>query len=204
MRSTFVALSIALAAAGAGAAVQAQMPGAADVSRVQAGTYKTDANHTQVVWSVNHLGFSTLYGMFGAKSGTLTIDPKNPSAAKVNIEFSTADLNATSPQFSTHLKSGDFFDVAKFPTATFTSTSVQASGTSAKIAGNLTIKGVTKPVTLDAKLMGAGANPMSKAQTIGFTATATVKRTDFGLGMAAPAVGDDVTLHITAAFEKTA
>jgi len=204
MRSTFVALTIALAAAGLGAGVNAQMPGAADASRVQAGTYKTDANHTQVVWSVNHLGFSNLYGMFGAKSGTLTVDPKNPAASKVSIEFAVDDMNTSSKQFGTHLRSPDFFDAAKFPTATFVSTSVQASGTSAKIMGNLTVHGVTKPVTLDAKLMGAGANPMSKAQTIGFTATTTIKRSDFGLGMAAPAVSDDVMLHITAAFEKTA
>jgi polyisoprenoid-binding protein YceI len=202
MRRAFIALS--LAAMAVPAFVNAQMPGAPDAARVVAGTYKVDPAHTQVVWSVNHLGFSNLYGMFGAQSGSLTIDPKNPAASKVNIEFSTADLTVTSARFGTHLKSGDFFDVAKFPTATFVSTSVQASGTTAKIMGNLTVHGVTKPVTLDAKLMGAGANPMSKAQTIGFTATTTVKRSDFGLGMAAPVVSDDVMLHITAAFEKTA
>lgn len=202
MRRALIALS--LAAMAVPTFVTAQMPGAPDVARVTAGTYKVDPNHTQVVWSVNHLGFSTLYGMFGAKSGSLTIDPKSPAAAKVSIEFSTAELTVTSAQFGTHLKGADFFDVSKFPTATFVSTGVQASGSSAKISGNLTVHGVTKPVTLDAKLMGAGANPMSKATTVGFTATATVKRSDFGLGMATPVVGDDVTLHITAAFEKTA
>jgi len=202
MRRALIALS--LAAMAVPTFVTAQMPGAPDAARVTAGTYKVDPNHTQVVWSVNHLGFSTLYGMFGAKSGSLTIDTKNPAASKVSIEFSTADLTVTSGQFATHLKSGDFFDVAKFPTATFVSTGVQASGTTAKITGNLTVHGVTKPVTLDAKLMGAGANPMSKAQTVGFTATTTVKRSAFGLGMATPVVSDDVMLHITAAFEKTA
>ncbi|MDB5688958.1 MAG: hypothetical protein JWL91_834 [Sphingomonas bacterium] len=202
MRRALIALS--LAAMAVPTFVTAQMPGAPDAARVTAGTYKVDPNHTQVVWSVNHLGFSNLYGMFGAKGGSLTIDPKNLAAAKVSIEFSTADLSVTSTQFGTHLKSGDFFDVSKFPTATFVSTGVQASGTSAKIMGNLTVHGVTRPVTLDAKLMGAGPNPMSKAATVGFTATATVKRSEFGLGMATPVVSDDVTLHITAAFEKTA
>jgi polyisoprenoid-binding protein YceI len=203
MRRALIALSVAAAIA-APAVVTAQMPGAMDASRVTAGTYKADPNHTQVVWSVNHLGFSTLYGIFGAKGGSLTIDPKNPSAAKLSVEFSMADLTVSSKQFGTHLSSPDFFDTAKFGTATFVSTSVQPSGTSAKITGNLTIRGVTKPVTIDAKLMGAGPNPMSKAATVGFTGTATVKRSDFGLGMAAPAVSDDVKLEITAAFEKTA
>lgn len=202
MRRALIALSIAAVAVPA--LVTAQMPGAADASRVTAGTYKVDPNHTQVVWSVNHLGFSTLYGMFGAKGGSLTIDPKNPAASKLNVDFSMTDMTVSSKQFGTHLQSPDFFNTAQFGDAKFESTSVKASGTSATIAGNLTIRGVTKPVTLAAKLMGAGANPMSKAQTIGFTATGTVKRSDFGLGMAAPAVSDEVQLQITAAFEKTA
>jgi polyisoprenoid-binding protein YceI len=202
MRRALIALS--LAAMAVPTFVTAQMPGAPDATRVVAGTYKVDPNHTQVVWSVNHLGFSTLYGAFGAKDGSLTIDPKNLAATKVSVSFAIADMSVTSSKFSTHLQSADFFDVAKFPTATFVSTGVQATGNNAKIMGNLTIHGVTKPVTLDAKLMGAGANPMSKATTAGFTATATIKRSEFGLGMVAPVVSDDVTLHITAAFEKTA
>jgi polyisoprenoid-binding protein YceI len=202
MRRAIIALS--LAAMAVPAFVTAQMPGAPDAARVTAGTYKVDPNHTQVVWSVNHLGFSTLYGAFGAKDGSLTIDPKNLAAAKVSISFAVAEMAVTSAKFATHLQSADFFDAAKFPTATFVSTGVQASGTTAKIMGNLTIHGVTKPVTLDAKLMGAGTNPMSKAVTTGFTATATIKRSEFGLGMAAPVVSDDVMLHITAAFEKAA
>jgi polyisoprenoid-binding protein YceI len=111
-------------------------------------------------------------------------------------------MTTTSAAFTKHLQSKDFFEVEKYPSAKFVSTSVTVDGQNAKIAGDLTLHGVTKPVTLDAKLTGAGTNPMSKAATVGFSATATIKRSDFGLGYAAPAVGDEVKLKITAAFEK--
>ena len=196
-----------LAAAGVAAVmiatpVLAQTPGAPDVSRVAAATYKVDANHTQAVWSVDHMGFSILYGMFGSMSGTLTLDPAKPEAAKVSIEIPMSGLTTTSAGFTKHLSSADFFDVEKFPTAKFESTSVVVSGQTAKITGDLTLRGVTKPVTLDARLAGAGPNPMSKAATVGFHATTTIKRSDFGMTYALPAVGDAVELQIEAAFEK--
>lgn len=182
--------------------VLAQQPGAPDVSRIAAATYKVDANHTQAVWSVNHMGFSILYGMFGSMSGTLELDPAKPSAAKVAIEIPLSGLTTTSAGFTKHLSSKDFFDVEKFPAGKFVSTSVVVDGQKAKITGDLTLRGVTKPVVLDATLTGAGANPMSKAQTVGFHATTKLKRSDFGLGYASPVVSDDVNLEITAAFEK--
>jgi polyisoprenoid-binding protein YceI len=98
------------------------------------------------------------------------------------------------------LKSKDFFDAATYPTARFVSTSVVASGNSAKITGNLTIKDQTKPVTIDATLVGAGTNPMSKKLNFGFRGTTTIKRSDFGLGYATPVVADSVKLDINAAF----
>lgn len=182
--------------------VLAQTPGAPDVSRISAATYKVDGHHTQVVWSVDHMGFSILYGMFGEMIGSLTLDPANPATAKVSIDIPMTGMTTTSPAFTKHLQSKDFFEVEKFPAGKFVSTAVVVDGQNAKITGDLTLKGVTKPVTLDAKLTGAGTNPMSKAATVGFSATTTIKRSDFGLGYAAPAVGDEVKLKITAAFEK--
>lgn len=182
--------------------VLAQMPGAPDASRVAAATYKVDSNHTQAVWSVDHMGFSTLYGMFGGMSGTLELDPAKPSAAKVAIDIPMSGLTTTSAPFAKHLASKDFFEVEKFPAGKFVSTSVVVDGQKAKITGDLTLKGVTKPVVLDATFTGAGANPMSKAQTVGFHATTTLKRSDFGLGYGVPVISDDVNLAITAAFEK--
>ena len=109
-----------LAAAGVAALLiatpaMAQTPGAPDVSRVAAATYKVDSNHTQVVWSLDHMGFSILYGMFGSMSGTLTLDPAKPEAAKVSIEIPMSGLTTTSAGFTKHLSGADFFDVEKFP-----------------------------------------------------------------------------------------
>ncbi len=178
----------------------AQQPGTAALSRVVAGTYTVDTGHTQALWTVNHLGISPLSGAFGASGGTLNIDPAKPSAAKVNVTFTIADISTTTTAFTKHLLSADIFDAAKFPTATFTSTSVQVSGNAAKITGNLTLHGVTKPVTLDAKFFGAGANPITKKLNIGFAAKASIKRSDFGLGFFTPGVADQVDLQINAAF----
>jgi polyisoprenoid-binding protein YceI len=199
MRAALIAITVTLLAA----PVAAQMPGAAEVSRMTAGTYQVDPSHTQVTWKVNHMGFSMLQGQFGASGGTLTLDPAKPAAAKVEISFDMTQLTTTAPAFTKHLNSPDFFDTAKFGTARFVSTSVTpGANNTATIAGNLTVKGITKPVTLQAHLIGAGSNPMNKKLNVGFHATAKIKRSDFGAGMAAPVVSDDVDLEINAAFVK--
>ena len=204
MKSQLLAAVAAIVLASPVLAQAPAMPGQPEAARVAAGSYKVDTNHTQVVWSVDHMGFSTLYGKVGEMTGTLTLDPANLSAASLSIDIPLSGLTVTSEGFGQHLASADFFEVEKFPTAKFVSTSVVANGNEAKITGDLTLHGVTKPVVLDAKLMGAGVNPMNKAQTVGFTATSTLKRSDFGLGYAAPVVSDEVELKITAAFELAA
>ena len=204
MRLSRLALLVAAAAAvpvAAQVATRPDQPGAAIVSRVTAGTYKVDPAHTQVAWEVNHMGFSLLEGLFGASAGTLTIDPAKPAATAVDVTFQVDQLSVTSGAFATHLKSDQIFDVAKYPTARFVSTAVTPRGAGrASVTGNLTIKGITKPVTLDATFVGAGASPMNKKLNIGFGATTTIKRSDFGVGLAAPMVSDEVRLHIHAAF----
>lgn len=199
-------LIAALGLAGGGA-IAAQPKAAAPTAAVAAaklpaGSYTVDGDHTQVIWSVDHFGFSRLYGMVGSMSGTLELDPARAGQAKVAIDIPLAGLTVTSPGFAKHLATADLFDTAKFPTARFVSRSVTVRGTQATIIGDLTLRGVTKPLTLAARLHGAGANPMNKKQTIGFSATGTLKRSDFGLGYAVPAVSDEVKLEITAAFEK--
>ena len=179
------------------------LPGAADVTRVAAGNYKVDTNHTQVVWTLNHLGVTPLSGDIGASGGSLVLDPANPKAAKVSVDFAMANVTTHLAGFTTHLLSPEILDAAGHPTANFTSTGVVANGTTARITGNLTLHGVTRPVVLNAKFYGAGANPMSKKLNIGFSATTRIKRSDFGI-MYSPAVGNDVDLEIHAAFEKLA
>ncbi|BBE34617.1 YceI family protein [Sphingosinicella microcystinivorans] len=199
MKAQFVAL--ALLGFAAPALAQGQ-PGAEAAAKVAAGTYTVDTDHTQIAWGINHLGFNVYYGIFGNPTGTLTLDPAKPEAASVSLTIPVDKVTTTSEKLNAHLKSADFFDTAKFPTATFKSTGVVVDGLKAKIAGDLTIKGITKPVVLDARFTGTGPNPMSKIETVGFEASATIKRSDYGITYALPVLGDEVSLHITAAFER--
>ncbi|BBC99342.1 MULTISPECIES: YceI family protein [Sphingobium] len=202
----FLIPAAALIAIAGGSVVIAQgaaTPGTKDVAKVTGGTYAVEPSHTQIVFAYDHMGFTNNLGVIAQPTGTLTLDKANPAASKVSIEVPIANLTTGIPALNEHLAKPEFFDAAKFPTATFVSTGVKTDGpTGATITGNLTIKGITKPVTLDAEFYGAGANPMNKKENIGFVATGTIKRSDFGMGMAVPVVGDAVELKIIAAFQK--
>lgn len=178
--------------------------GTADLSKVAKGTYAVDTNHTQVGWEVNHLGFNPYFGIFGGATGSLTIDPANPGATTVAIDIPLSSVATTRQGLTDHLMKPDFFDVSNHPVATFRSTGVMADGTKAKIVGDLTLRGVTKPVVLDAQFIGAGVNPMNKKATVGFVASARIKRTDFGIMYGLPGVGEMVDLKISVAFDKAA
>jgi polyisoprenoid-binding protein YceI len=186
------------------------VPGAPDKARVAAGTYAADAGHTMVVWKVDHFGFSDYTGIFGDVTGTLVIDPANPAAAKVDVTIPVAKVTTASAGLTSHLlragKDGgkpDFFGPAPAD-AKFVSTSVvlDDDGDEAKVTGNLTLNGVTRPVTLDVDFHGAGNNPMNKKATVGFEAEGKIRRSDFGITYAIPMVSDEVELEIHAAFEK--
>jgi len=178
-------------------------PGALDPARVVAGTYGVDSAHTQILFEVNHLGFNSYYGIFGGASGELTFDPAHPDAAKVSIVIPIDAVVTTSAELNTHLKAADFFDAAHFPNATFRSTAVtMVDATHAHIAGNLTLKGVTKPIVLDAQFTGAGPGMMNSPLQVGFAARTDVKRSDFGMGFGTGLITDNVPLRITVAFEK--
>lgn len=207
MRKSILAFTAAGAAVLTFGALHAQQgaappPPSHDVTKVTAGTYHADPNHSQVMYSYDHLGFTTNMGLLSGANGTLTLDPKAPNNAKLSIDVPVNTIHTTIEALDKELVGPMFFDAAKFPNAHFESTSVNAKGTSATINGNLTIHGVTKPATINATFVGVGANPMSKKETVSFKGTAKLKRTDFGLGMAVPSVGDEVNLTITAAFEK--
>lgn len=184
------------------ATAQRALPGTANVSRITAGHYVADPNHTQIAWSVSHLGFNVFNGIFGNATGTLALDPAKPGASVLAIDVPLTKVVTTRDALTAHLQTSDFFDTAKFPVATFRSTSVTVTGTTAKIAGNLTIRGITKPIILDAHFVGAGINPRSKKETVGFEATGRVTRTDFGILYGLGEVGEQVDLRITAGFEK--
>lgn len=161
-------------------------------------TYKIDANHTDVVASWSHFGFSNPIAHFGKVDGNIVYDPANVGASKVEVTIPLSGLDSHVSAFDEHLRSADFFDAEKYPTVTFKSTSVKAAGKGKlKVTGDLTIKGVTKPVVLDVTINKTGVQPLAKREAAGFSATATIKRTDFGLGLYAPNVSDDVKLSIT-------
>ncbi|MGB3738622.1 MAG: YceI family protein [Pontixanthobacter sp.] len=186
------------------------LPGVVDVSRVAAGTYVTDPAHTLVAWEVDHFGFNDYFGLFGNAEGTLTIDPADPSAASVDVSLPIASLAVVSEGLREHMlrpgKDGakpDFFG-ADPGMARFVSTGVDVGrdGVSAMIRGNLTMNGMTRPVMIDTRFTGAGANPRSEVQTIGFEGTTTISRSAFGIDYAVPMVSDEVELTISVAFEK--
>ena len=161
-------------------------------------TYKIDANHTDVVASWSHFGFSNPIAHFGQVDGFITYDPAKVGDSKVEVTIPLAGLNSHVSSFDEHLRSDDFFDAANHPNITFKSTSVKSAGKDKlTVVGDLTIKGITKPVTLAVTINKLGVQPMAKREAAGFAATATIKRSDFGVGKYAPNVSDDVTLSIT-------
>jgi len=197
---TFATLSLLLAGI---ASAQAQTPPTRDPAQIPAGTYAVDPNHTQVGWRVSHMGFSNYAGGFSEASGTLELQPKNPSASKLTIKIPVASVTTTSAKLTDELKGDQWLDGTKFPEMTFVSTKIAPAGKDhAKVTGDLTLHGVTKPVTLDVTLVGAGVNPLDKKMTVGFEATGVVKRSEFGVKTYLPLIGDDLHLTIAGAFEK--
>ena len=179
---------LALAAALAAAAFTA---GAAD-------KYEFDGNHTNVVFSWNHLGLSHPSARFAKVEGELLLDTADLTKSSVSVTIPVDSLRTDVPNFDEHLRSGDFFDLAKFPSVTFKSTKVEAAGDNKlKVSGDLTIHGVTKPAVLDVSVNKIGDHPMAKKPAAGFDATTTVKRSDFGMGAYVPNVSDEVKIHIT-------
>jgi polyisoprenoid-binding protein YceI len=183
--------------------VLAQQGPSSSPATVEAGSYKVESNHTQVGFSLSHFGFSHFSGLFSGATGTLQIDPARPAASKFEVTLPISSVTTTVSKLDEELKSDQWFDAAQYPTATFTSTQVTPTGKgSATIAGNLTLHGITRPVTLTAHFVGGGVNPLNKAYTIGFDATGTIKRSEFGVKTYVPMVGDEVQLTIAGAFEK--
>jgi polyisoprenoid-binding protein YceI len=174
-----------------------------DPSAVPAGAYKLEPTHARILWQVSHMGLSEWFGDFALPTGTATFDPKNPAADKVDITINTASVSTTNAVLDGELKAADWFDAAQFPTITFKSTQVTPTGPgTADVTGDLTLHGVTKPVTLKVKFRAGGLNMMDKAYTAGFDATTAIKRSDFGVKKYVPLIGDDVQITISAPFEK--
>ncbi len=161
-------------------------------------TYVLDSSHSQIVFNYNHLGYSTTYGMFSGFQGEIQFDQDNPAASSVTVSMPAKSMLTGWEERFAHFMSGDFFGADENELITFASTEIEVTGdNTAKITGDLTMNGVTKPVVLDAKLNQAGEHPMAKQPWAGFDATTTVKRSDFDMGMFAPYVSDEVQIMIS-------
>jgi polyisoprenoid-binding protein YceI len=178
-----------LAAAAAAALFTAAPARAAD--------YKIDPTHTHVLFMVNHLGFANMVGLFTGISGTLSFDAASVPASKLNVVIKTDTLSTQFGPRDADLKGADWFNVAEFPEMTFTGTHYEKKDEhTGTIAGNLTLLGVTKPLTLNVTFNRAGVRPSDKADAAGFSATAKLKRSDFGMKTYIPYIGDEVSLII--------
>lgn len=160
-------------------------------------SYKIDPNHTNVIASWDHFGFSRPSANFGQADGTIVYDADNVGQSSVKVTLPLSGLNSFVADFDAHLRSKDFFEADKYPDATFASTKVEAAGPNKlRVTGDLTMHGVTKPVVLDVTL-NKSAPGRDGQPRIGFDATARLKRSDFGLGLFAPKVSDEVDIRIT-------
>jgi polyisoprenoid-binding protein YceI len=167
--------------------------------------YMLDASHSQIVFSYNHLGFSTSYGMFSGLNGEILFDQADPAASSVTVSFPVKTMLTGWQERFDHFMSADFFDAADDEVVTFTSTAIEVTGEkTAKITGDLSLNGVTKSVVLDAVMNQVGEHPMAKTPWAGFSATTTLIRSDYNLGQFAPYVSDEVQVQISIEAQKAA
>lgn len=175
---------------------------AASAMMVSAGavadTYLFDKAHTRILFFVSHLGFSDMPGQFHEFDGGFTFDPDDPESATVNVVIQTASVDMDHDGLNEHLRTDDFFDVANHPTMTFRSSDVEVTGeNTGLITGDLTLLGVTRPVVMDVTFNKAGEHPVNDNFVAGFSGTASLSRSDFGMTYLVPAIGDTVDIRLS-------
>ena len=169
-----------------------------------ADAFKFDAGHTYIGFEIDHLGFSQTLGEFVKFDGTLNLDQANLSKSSIDVTIDTASINTDQADFDEHLRSADFFNVAQFPTMTFKSSKVEDKGDGAlAVTGDLTLLGTTQPVVLDVMINKVAPHPFRPTiEVAGFSASATIDRTAFGMSKHAPAVGKEVKIRIETEFNR--
>lgn len=172
------------------------VPAALALPAFAADTYTVDPSHTYPGFEINHLGFSTMRGTFDASSGKITLDPAARSGS-IEITIDAASIDTGHAKRDEHLKGEEFFNIAKFPALSYKASKLKFNGDKlAGADGELTLLGVTKPVSLAVTSFNCGPHPMNKKQVCGANATATIKRSEFGMNTYVPAVGDEVRITI--------
>lgn len=176
---------------------------ASSLSSMPAGSYELEKTHAYITFSYLHLGFSRPHVGFENFDVQLDLDPENIEASTFALTVDVESVYSQVEKYNAHLKSDDFFDVANHPTFGFVATDVVVDGDKLTISGDLTIKGISKPLTVDALINKAGNHPMKNVPTIGVSATAKLNRSDWDLGYAVPAVSDEVSIYFEAELIKT-
>jgi polyisoprenoid-binding protein YceI len=175
-----------------------------DLGQLPGGAYRLDPEHASLLFKLDHFGFSELVGRFDRFEASLDFDPKQPEAARLTVLIDPASIDLNLPKFEQDLRGPDWFDVSHFPQSRFESRTITLTGEkTGQVTGDLTLHGVTAPVTLDVTFNGGADSLLTGRYTLGFAATGTLTRSTFGLGAYAPAVGDQVTLEIHAEFQRT-
>lgn len=173
-------------------------------SALRAGAYRLDPDHAVVLWKVDHLGFSTFVGRFDRIAGSLDFDPAQPAEAVLEVVVETASVSTHVPSLTEDLRSSTWFATDQFPEARFVSRTVDVTGTdTGRVTGDLTLLGVTRPITLDVTFNGGATNILTGGYTLGFAASTVIDRSAFGLSTFVPAIGREVTLEIHAEFIQT-
>ena len=174
-----------------------------EITELRAGQYTTDPDHTSVLWKINHLGFSTFVGRFNDVEASLDFDPENIENSSIEVIINTAGLDINNPEFAEELRGSNWFDVENFPQAVYRTTSfVESNENTFVFEGELTLLGVTAPVTLNVVFNGGGRNFLTRKYTLGFSASANFQRSVFGLSrFTSFGVGDDIELEIHIEFQ---
>lgn len=173
------------------------LPASADLSSMPSGHYGLDQTHGYITFSYSHLGFSNPHVGFRSFDVDLSLDSENIENSTVEVLIDATSIDSRVETFNGHLNGKNFFDTETYPTITFKSTSIEMTGkTTMNVTGDLTIKGITKPVTLEAMINKAADHPMRKIPTIGVSGQTTVSRSEWELTRAVPNVGDDVLIWI--------
>lgn len=193
-----------LVAAAAIFAAPAAFAQTTDLSALEGGTYSLDKSHANIVFQIKHMGFSSYMGRFNDFDATLDFDPANPENSRLEVTVNVASIDTNHEKLEGELRGEKFFKTGEFPTITFVSTGIErtdeAEGT---VTGDLTLMGITRPVTLEVTFNGGGAHPFGKFPALGFSASGAIDRTDFGMDFLAPEiVGTEVDLIIEAEFHK--
>jgi len=172
-----------------------------EISQWKGGDYKLDPDHASLTFSINHLGFSNYIGRFNTLDASLDFDPEKPEDTRLSATVQIDSLDVNNPEFAETLKGSSWFNAKEFPTGYLESTQITFAGENqAKLMGNLTLKGVTRPVVFDVSFNGGANNFLTGKYTLGFAAKGTIKRSEFGISSLVPAIGDEVELQISAEF----